>query len=316
MSSLTVQMEAYAFRELVAHLQWRNDVQNIDLMNLSGFCRNCLAKWYHAGSKVYGLPLDYDQSCERIYGEPYGDWKKKYQKKASQDQMALFESGKAGHAKTEPKLGEAGQAVPMATPSGHSNVCGQSCDDEPAAPIPMETDGAFIEARIGVLTASDRASEGVYPDESGPAIVAAVKSFAERSGSFSPRFTQQKIVPDDKDQIYSSLDSWSEGGDCDLIFTTGGTGFGPRDVTPEATRPLIERPADGLARAMAWQTSFVEPHSILSRGICGITKRQVIIVNLPGNPNAVKQCLSVLLPVLPHALRMVSTRLHDHKVQS
>merc|ERR1711998_662775 len=103
MTALTVQMEAYAFRQLVDHLQWRTDVANIDLMNLAGFCRNCLSKWYHAGSKLYGLPMEYDEACERIYGEPYGEWKKKHNKPATDEQMKTFKSGGALHAKTEPK---------------------------------------------------------------------------------------------------------------------------------------------------------------------------------------------------------------------
>lgn len=304
MTSLTVQMEAYAFRELVAHLQWRSEVQNIDLMNLAGFCRNCLAKWYHAGSKVYGLPMEYDEACEKVYGEPYSEWKKIHQKKATPEQMAIFESSKEVHAKTAPKLGPGGQALGPAA-AGHSNVCGQDCDAPVPAPLPRADGGGLGEARFAVLTASDRASKGVYADESGPAIVEMVSSFAERSGSPSPKFVQKQVLPDDEDAIFACLKGWSETNACDLIFTTGGTGFGPRDVTPEATRRILSRTADSLSRAMAWQTSFQEPHSILSRGVCGITNDEVLIVNLPGNPGAVKQCLSVLLPVLPHALQML-----------
>eukprot|EP00931_Biecheleriopsis_adriatica_P044842 TRINITY_DN25701_c0_g1_i1.p2 TRINITY_DN25701_c0_g1~~TRINITY_DN25701_c0_g1_i1.p2 ORF type:complete len:312 (+),score=54.82 TRINITY_DN25701_c0_g1_i1:48-983(+) len=309
MASLTIQMEAYAFRELVAHLQWRSDVQNIDLMNLAGFCRNCLAKWYHAGAKVYGVPMQYDEACERVYGEPYADWKKAHQKKATEEQMAIFESSKDRHAKTAPKLAMVGQALSpeaagVGAAAGHSSVCGQTCDAPPPAPLPNPGEG-IGEARIAVLTASDRASRGVYTDESGPAVVEMVKSFAERSRLLTPRIVHQQVVADDEDAIFTCLQSWSEAKDCDLIVTTGGTGFGPRDVTPEATRRIISRSAEGLSRAMAWQTSFQEPHSILSRGICGVTRNEVLVINLPGHPGAVKQCLSVLLPVLPRAIKMV-----------
>lgn len=297
MASLQVQMEAYAFRQLLEHLQWRTDVQNIDLMNLAGFCRNCLSKWYHAGAKVYGVPMEYE-----VYGQPYSVWKKTHQKKASQEQLSVFESAKEMHAKTEPKILLVGQTT---TPSGggHSSVCGQGCDATPL-PTPVPSQGV-TEARIAVLTASDRATSGVYEDKSGPAVVEAVNLFAERSGVLLPSFVEQKIVPDDEETIFQALQTWSDGKACDVIFTTGGTGFGPRDVTPEATSRAIARRADGLSRAMAWQTSFQEPRSVLSRGICGITKEKVLVVNLPGHPNAVRQCLSVLLPVLPHAVRMV-----------
>lgn len=315
MAAVTTQMEAYAFRQLVEHLQWRADVQNIDLMNLAGFCRNCLAKWYHAGSKVYGLPMDYADACERVYGEPYPQWKKRHQQPATEDQMATFESSKAKHARTDPGPSVApasGAALAVnatgGSGGGHSNVCGQTCDAEVPEAVVMHTEGGdagAVRARVAVLTASDRASSGVYEDLSGPAVASTVSAFAERSGALSATVVQQKIVPDDYEAILTVLRGWSDAHECDVIFTTGGTGLGPRDVTPEATRQVIVRPAEGLARAMAWQTSFQEPHSVLSRGVCGVTESGMLVVNLPGNPAAVRQCLAVLLPVLPHALRML-----------
>lgn len=322
MAALTVQMEAYAFRQLVEHLQWRTDVQNIDLMNLSGFCRNCLSKWYHAGAKVYGVPMDYDDATLRVYGEPYVDWKKKHNKKATAEQMAKYEEVmKHGHARTDPppalvagptavqvdaaaKVAPA-QAAAQATAGGHSNVCGRDCDDAPV-PMALETDGdGPVAVNVAVLTCSDRASQGVYEDKSGPAIFDALNAFAERSQALRVASAQRKVVPDDGPGIAGALAEWSASRACDVIFTTGGTGLGPRDVTPEATRQVIARPADGLARAMAWQTSFQEPHSVLSRGICGVTAEGVLVVNLPGNPAAVRQCLTVVLPLLPQALRML-----------
>ena len=86
----TTELEAAAFRRLVAHLRERNDVQNIDLMNLSGFCRNCLSKWYRAAAEDRGLDLSYDDAREIVYGMPYDDWKAKYQTEASAEQMAKF----------------------------------------------------------------------------------------------------------------------------------------------------------------------------------------------------------------------------------
>ena len=84
------EIEAAAFRQLVAHLDKRKDAQNIDLMNLAGFCRNCLSKWYKAAAEERGETLDYEQAREIIYGEPYADWKEKYQKEASSEQLTAF----------------------------------------------------------------------------------------------------------------------------------------------------------------------------------------------------------------------------------
>ncbi len=92
------QIEAAAFRGLVAHLQRRTDVQNIDIMNLAGFCRNCLSKWYLAAAKEQGVELDYEQALEAIYGMPYREWKAQYQSKASEEQLAAFEASKPLHA--------------------------------------------------------------------------------------------------------------------------------------------------------------------------------------------------------------------------
>jgi hypothetical protein len=86
------ELEASAFRRLVAHLDERTDVQNIDLMNLAGFCRNCLSKWYRAAAEDKGLALDYEEAREIVYGEPYADWKVKHQKEATADQKAAFEA--------------------------------------------------------------------------------------------------------------------------------------------------------------------------------------------------------------------------------
>ena len=93
------ELEAAAFRTLVAHLRERTDVQNIDLMNLAGFCRNCLSKWYRAAAEERGLEMDYEQAREIVYGMPYGEWKAKYQTEASAEQKTAFqaEMAKGGH---------------------------------------------------------------------------------------------------------------------------------------------------------------------------------------------------------------------------
>lgn len=94
-----IKAEAAAFRGLVAHLQERKDVQNIDLMNLSGFCRNCLAKWYMAAANDLGEAVDYDTAREAIYGMPFSEWKEKHQGKATDEQIKTFEETKPLHAK-------------------------------------------------------------------------------------------------------------------------------------------------------------------------------------------------------------------------
>ena len=104
-----IELEAAAFRGLIEHLQRRTDVQNIDLMNLAGFCRNCLSKWYLAAAKEKGLPLSYDEAREIIYGMTYDEWKRDYQREASTEQMQAFEDSKplhafiSGHNKTDNK---------------------------------------------------------------------------------------------------------------------------------------------------------------------------------------------------------------------
>ena len=106
--------EAYAFRQLVAHMQMRTDVQNIELMILSGFCRNCLSKWYHAGLARAGVSSPYEDACQRVYGMSVADWKKSYQSKASEEQLRRMEETKALHAKHEKVDAHAAAARPPA----------------------------------------------------------------------------------------------------------------------------------------------------------------------------------------------------------
>ncbi len=95
--SQTDAIEAAVFRRLLAHLDERKDVQNIDLMNLSGFCRNCLSKWYNAACEEAGVDMDYDRARERVYGMPYSEWKDRYQAEASAEQLKNFEASKPDH---------------------------------------------------------------------------------------------------------------------------------------------------------------------------------------------------------------------------
>lgn len=117
--------------------------------------------------------------------------------------------------------------------------------------------------------------------------------------------TEKKIVSDDLEHLRQTLYVMTERDDVNLIMTTGGTGFGPRDNTPEATRGVIEREAPGLAEAMRAQTLQKTPFAMLSRGICGI-RGTTLIINLPGSVNAVKECFEVVRPVVGHAVDLIS----------
>ncbi len=154
--------------------------------------------------------------------------------------------------------------------------------------------------RVGVLTVSDRGAVGEYEDRSGPL---AAERVAAATGWVIER---QAIIPDDFHTIAQTLRDWCDAG-LELILTSGGTGFAPRDVTPEATREVIERDAPGIAEALRAESLKVTRHAMLSRAVAGL-RGQTLIVNLPGNPKAVGENLDVLLPVLPHALDLLTGR--------
>src|SRR3989344_6090448 len=157
--------------------------------------------------------------------------------------------------------------------------------------------------KAGVLTASDRASRGVYNDESG-------KLLRERlSAMEGVEVRRYDVVPDKRKAIAACLRRWCDGDALDVILTTGGTGLSPRDVTPEATRGLLDKEIPGLAEALRLEGSGFTPLAWLSRGIAGL-RGKTLIVNLPGSPQAVEQSLRVLARLLPHALAMVRGEAH------
>ena len=151
--------------------------------------------------------------------------------------------------------------------------------------------------RVAILTVSDRASRGERPDRSGPALVEAITARGWE-------VVNTTIVPDDSAVIQAYLRSWCENGLVHLILTTGGTGFAPRDITPEATQAIIDRATPGLAEVMRLESLKVTPHAMLSRGIAGIRGR-TLVINLPGSPKAAVENLSTILPVLPHAIELL-----------
>ena len=152
--------------------------------------------------------------------------------------------------------------------------------------------------RFGILTISDRSSRGERPDSSGPALDETVVAQGWQ-------VLRRQIIPDDFSAIRQELADWSESGDLDVILTTGGTGLGPRDVTPEATQAVIERPTPGIAEAMRSASLQVTPHAMLSRATAGI-RRRTLIVNLPGSPKGAVENLKVIMPVLPHAIELLA----------
>jgi molybdopterin adenylyltransferase len=151
--------------------------------------------------------------------------------------------------------------------------------------------------RLGVLTVSDRSSRGERDDRSGPLL----RDMAEAQGW---QVVRTAIVPDDMEDIRQTLTDWSDSGEVDLILTSGGTGFSPRDQTPEATRSVIEREAPGLAEAMRSAGLRHTPHAMLSRAVAGI-RGKTLIINLPGSPKGARESLDVVLPVLGHALALL-----------
>src|SRR5512137_1697872 len=151
--------------------------------------------------------------------------------------------------------------------------------------------------RFGILTVSDRSARGERPDLSGPAL-------AELITAQGWKVERTAILPDYLQALRQLLSTWADGGELDVILTTGGTGFAPRDVTPEATRQVIEREAPGLVHAMIAKSIEKTPHAMLSRMVAGIRGR-TLIVNLPGSPKAACENLAVILPAIPHAIELI-----------
>ena len=166
--------------------------------------------------------------------------------------------------------------------------------------------------RIAILTVSDRSARGEREDASGPALNKLVLAQGWK-------VVATGLVPDDVSIIQTTLLDWCRQGDVDVILTTGGTGFAPRDITPEASLGVIERQAPGLAEAMRAESLKVTPHAMLSRAVAGI-RGKTLIINLPGSPRAATENLQTVLPVLPHAVELLqesptSEAGHQHHVQ-
>jgi len=154
------------------------------------------------------------------------------------------------------------------------------------------TDFSSKPAKIGRVTASDRATAGVYEDLSGPAIEQALANVFGPATEFV-----RVLIPDEREQIAAALRRLCDNEACDLVVTTGGTGPAKRDVTPEATREVLDKEMPGFGEIMRARSFDIAPTSILSRATAGLRQRSLIL-NLPGSPKAVRECLAILGPAL------------------
>jgi molybdopterin adenylyltransferase len=158
--------------------------------------------------------------------------------------------------------------------------------------------------RAAVVTISSSKARGEGADESGPAL-------AEFARSLGAEVEGTDLIPDDRDRIESRLRHWADERSCDLVLTTGGTGFAASDVTPEATKAVLEREAPGLAEAMRAASREHTPHWMLSRAVAGIRGR-TLIINFPGSPKSVRETGDAIAPALPHALALLAGKETRH----
>lgn len=154
--------------------------------------------------------------------------------------------------------------------------------------------------RAKILVLSDSAARGERADRSGPAVKAALEAHGWKVGS-------PEILADEVDEIRRRLEAWTDGDDCDAVFTTGGTGLAPRDVTPEATRAMVEKEVPGLAERMRAEGLKSNLRAALSRGIVGV-RRGKLIVNLPGSVRGARESLESIIEILPHAIDIAQGR--------
>jgi len=151
--------------------------------------------------------------------------------------------------------------------------------------------------RAGIITVSDKGSQGKREDKSGPVI-------AEMLAGAAVSIVETVIIPDEVEQIAAALIRMADEEKLDLILTTGGTGVSPRDLTPDATRQVLDKEIPGLAEAMRAASMKITPHAMISRAMAGIRGRSLII-NLPGSPKGARENLSVVLPALTHAMEKI-----------
>ena len=331
--------EAFAFRKLLEHMKWRNEtIQNIEMMNLTGFCRNCLAKWLLLGKKNVRLKSTYELCQEEVYGMTQKEWKEKWQSKATEEMLEKFKSGQEMHAKHPKDLMTTttttttleAATLPLTQQryysGGNNNTNNRMLSDVCCEDI--EEDAVCInrgggggdgtnsgdgnsDISFGIITVSDRAFNGVYEDISGNVVMRETIETYFTTDDVSKSSTHiikgYKLVPDEEEEIAKAIVYMSDELKCDVILTTGGTGLAKRDVTPEATKSVLTREVKGIAESLRAHARRYEKHAALSRAVAGLRNNQSLIVNLPGRPNAVSSSLGVLLPMLRHAVRQLKS---------
>ena len=159
----------------------------------------------------------------------------------------------------------------------------------------------------GIITVSDKGSKGEREDVSGPVI-------RERLSLAGNNIARYEIIPDEKKIIAETLADWADGGELDVVLTTGGTGLAARDVTPEATQSVIDKSVPGFGEAMRMKSLEKTPTAMLSRSTAGIRK-QCLIINLPGSPKAVSECLDVIMPAIAHGVEIIKGEVTEHSVK-
>jgi len=157
---------------------------------------------------------------------------------------------------------------------------------------------------LGILTISDKGWQGQRYDESSQAI-------RDSLSLLDSCVVKSEIIPDEMDVIAGKLAEWADEGKVDVILTTGGTGLSQRDVTPEATLSIVDKVAPGFAEAMRAETFNAAPFAILSRAVAGV-RGKCLIINLPGSPKGVRECLRVILSVIPHAVAIIKGEVTEH----
>ncbi len=159
--------------------------------------------------------------------------------------------------------------------------------------------------KTAILTLSDKASQQKREDKSGKLIMSLI-------GEINAKKVYYNIIPDEKEQIKKEIIKICDNKIADLLLTTGGTGFAPRDITPEATEEVIEKETPGIPEKMRAETSSITPLTYLSRAKAGI-RGKTLIINLPGNPKAVKECLEAVFDILPHGIDILQEKVTEHK---
>ena len=158
---------------------------------------------------------------------------------------------------------------------------------------------------LGILTISTMGWHGQREDKSGEEI-------RDILSGVDSRVVEYEVVPDERVFIASKLVEWADGGSIDVILTTGGTGLSDTDVTPEATLSILDKVVPGFAEVMRSVTFNTTPMAMLSRAVAGVRKK-CLIINLPGSPKAVRECLEVILPAIPHAVEIIKGEVTEHK---